>query len=252
MDRQRRRFIAMAAAGAMMPLAGVRAAPAVGMAIEAIAFDAFPIFDPRTIFAAVGRRFPEQGEALGKLWFAKLFPYTWLRTTARQYAGFETVAAEAFDAAAAALGVVATAADREAVIAAFFQLELWPDVVERLGAFQRRGLRLAFLSNLPEAMLRANMGRTGIAQFFEAVLSTDRVGAFKPAPEAYRLGVEAFGLDRREIAFAAFAEWDAAGASWFGYPTAWINRLGQQPESFGAPPAVVGRDLAVLDDLVHR
>ena len=230
--QQRRRFIAMVAAGAMMPRAGTsRAAPALGMPIKAIAFDAFPIFDPRSIFAAVKQRFPERGEALSNLWFAKLFPYTWLRTTARQYAGFEDVAAQAFDAAAATFGVAATAADRSALVSAFSQMELWPDVVERLGEFRQRGLRLAFLSNLSEAMLRANMRRTGIEDFFQAVLSTDRVRAFKPAPEAYRLGVEALGLKKEEVAFAAFAAWDAAGASWFGYPTAWVNRLGQQAES---------------------
>jgi 2-haloacid dehalogenase len=101
-------------------------------------------------------------------------------------------------------------------------------------------------------MLRANMRRTGVERFFEAALSTDRVRAFKPAPEAYQLGVEAFGLRKGEIAFAAFAAWDAAGASWFGYPTAWVNRLGQQTESFGAPPTLAGRDLAVLNDLLYR
>jgi 2-haloacid dehalogenase len=229
-DRQRRRFIVMVAAGAMTPLAGTsRAAPAASMPIKAVAFDAFPIFDQRSIFAAVKQRLPEQGEALSKLWFAKLFPYTWFRTTARQYVGFEVVAAQAFDAAAATLGIATTAANRDALVAAFSQMELWPDVVERLGKFQRRGLRLAFLSNLSEAVLRANMRRTGIEHFFQATLSTDGVRAFKPAPEAYRLGVEAFGLRKEEIAFAAFAAWDAAGASWFGYPA----RMGQSPRSAG-------------------
>jgi len=99
-------------------------------------------------------------------------------------------------------------------------------------------------------MLRANTRRTGIENFFQAALSTDRVQAFKPAPDAYRLGTEAFGLAKEEIAFAAFAARDAAGASWFGYRTAWINRDGQQAESFGAPPTIVGRDLAVLDRLI--
>lgn len=243
----------MIPAGAMVPLAGAsRGALAASMPVKAVAFDAFPIFDPRSIFAAVKQRFPEQGEALGQLWFTKIFPYTWLRTTARQYAGFEVVAAQAFDAAAATLGIATKATDRDALFAAFFQMELWPDVVRLLGDFQQRGLRLAFLTNLSEAMLRSNMRRAGIERFFQAALSTDRARAFKPAPEAYQLGVEEFGLKKEEVAFAAFAAWDAAGASWFGYPTAWVNRLGQQAESFGAPPAVAGRDLAVLDDLLHR
>ncbi len=159
-------------------------------------------------------------------------------------------ASVAFDAAAATLGIATTATDRDALVAAFFQMELWPDVVRLLGEFQHRGLRLAFL--LSEAMLRSNVRRAGIERFFQAALSTDRARAFKPAPEAYQLGVEEFGLKKEEVAFAAFAAWDAAGANWFGYPTAWVNRLGQQAESLGAPPAVACRDFAVLDDLLHR
>jgi 2-haloacid dehalogenase len=153
----------MVAAGAMMPLPGTsRAKPSASVPIKAVAFDAFPIFDPRSIFTEVKQRFPQGGEAFSELWFAKLFPYTWLRTTARQYAGFEVVAAEAFDAAAATLDITATAADRDALVGAFSQMELWPDVVERLGELQKRGLRLAFLSNLSETMLRANMRRANI------------------------------------------------------------------------------------------
>ncbi len=195
-DRPRRRFLALAAAGALMPLAGTSraAAPA---PIKAIAFDAFPIFDPRPVLAAVRQRFPAEGEALGKLWFAKLFPYTWLRTAAEQYAGFESVALEALDAAAGTLGMTLQSADREAAIAAFSQLALWPDAAGRLAEFRRRGLRLAFLSNLPEAMLRTNMRRTGIEPFFQAVLSTDRVRAFKPAPKAYRLAPRGVRAEER-------------------------------------------------------
>ncbi len=231
--------MAMAAAGALMPFASAaRAAASAGMAIRAIAFDAFAIFDQRSIFAAVNQRFPAQGEALGKLWFTKLFPYTWLRTTAGQYAPFDVVAGQALDAAAATLEIVVTSTDRYALIAAFSRMELWPDVVTRLGEFRRRGLRLAFLSNLPETMLRANTRRTGIEPFFETVLSTDRAR------------VEAFGLRKEEIAFVAFAAWDAAGASWFGYPTVWVNRLGQPAESFGAPSTAAGRDLAALSILL--
>jgi hypothetical protein len=44
-------------------------------------------------------------------------------------------------------------------------------------------------------------------------------------------------LPKAAIGFAAFASWDARGASWFGYETAWINRLAAPPEliSDGAP-----------------
>src|SRR5262249_29832496 len=87
------------------------------------------------------------------------------------------------------------------------------------------GLRLAFLSNFTQRMLAANIKSSGLEAFFEQVLSTDQASTYKPDPRAYQLGVEAFGLKREEILFAAFAGWDAAGANLFGYPSLWFTRL---------------------------
>ena len=48
------------------------------------------------------------------------------------------------------------------------------------------------------------------------------------------MGLDAFKLQKEEIAFAAFAGWDAAGARWFGYPTFWVNRLNTPVEELSA------------------
>lgn len=77
-----------------------------------------------------------------------------------------------------------------------------------------------------------------------------RVHAFKPAPEAYQFGVDALGLRKEEITFAAYAAWDAAGAGWFGYPSVWINRLGQPAEALDIAPVAEGSDLSVLSDFI--
>src|SRR4051812_41059501 len=99
---------------------------------------------------------------------------------------------------------------------------------------------MAFLSDLPAVMLDANIRNAGLGGFFGEHLSTDRVRAFKPDPRVYRMGVESFGLDRREIAFAAFGGWDAAGAKRFGNPTFWCNRLGLPVEELGVVPDRIG------------
>ena len=65
---------------------------------------------------------------------------------------------------------------------------------------------------------------------FDHVLTADRVSAYKPDPRAYRIGLDAFGLNPDQILFAAFAGWDAAGAKSFGYPTFWVNRQNQPAE----------------------
>jgi hypothetical protein len=42
--------------------------------------------------------------------------------------------------------------------------------------------------------------------------------SIKPNPRAYRLGVDRLHLAKQDILFAAFGDWDAAGAKAFGYP----------------------------------
>jgi 2-haloacid dehalogenase len=96
-------------------------------------------------------------------------------------------------------------------------------------------------------MLDAAVRNSGLDGIFEAHLSTDRVQAFKPDPRAYRMGVDAFGMAKEEIAFAAFAGWDAAGAKRFGYPTFWVNRANAPLEELGVAPDGTG---AGLQDLV--
>jgi 2-haloacid dehalogenase len=70
---------------------------------------------------------------------------------------------------------------------------------------------------------------------------------YKPAPRAYQMAIDAVGLTREDMAFVAFAGWDAAGAKWFGYTTFWVNRLNLPAEELGVAPDAVGGN---LNDLV--
>ncbi|MFA6125139.1 MAG: haloacid dehalogenase type II [Sphingomonas sp.] len=235
---------ALALGAALLPTAG-RAAPAT--AVDAIGFDGFPIFDPRPVGALAKRLFPERGEALAQQWNAKLFGYAWLYTAAGQYDGFDALADSALRYTAEALQIALTERDRNMLVGAYSELEAWPDVRPALMKLRAAGVRLAFLSNLSEATLRANMARSGITEMFEHVLSTDRVRQFKPARAAYGMALDAFALPKARIGFAAFGGWDAAGAAWFGYRTAWVNRLGVPREPIEPGPAFVGRGMdAVL------
>ena len=128
----------------------------------------------------------------------------------------------------------------------YLQLEAWPDAPQALKELRRTGARLAILSNATPAILDAGIRRSQLGGVFEHVLSTDTVQSFKPAPRAYRLAVDAFGVSRSRILFVAFAGWDAAGAKAFGFPTYWVNRLNLPMERLGVRLDGTGRDLADL------
>jgi len=242
MQTTRRTFLAMAASLAAGPALATRPR------IEAIGFDAFTIFDARTLDAAAETWFPGQGEALSALWKIKLFDYCWLRTLNRRYADFRQIAEESLRFACAGKGLDARPEAIEAMVGAFSALKIWPDSARALTRMREAGLRLAYVSNLTEAMLRASDEASGIAPLFEHRLSTDRVQASKPDPRAYAMAETAFGLPREQVLFAAFGGWDYAGAKSFGLQTFWVNRFGLPRENLGVTPDGEGRMLTDLAD----
>lgn len=249
MTLNRRTALAFAVAGAAAGVFG--RAPvfaAASLPIKAVAFDGFPILDPRSVLAAAKQMYPEHGDAFVSLFQARLFEYQWLRALGGRYKDFMSIIDDAHIYAAAQLGADASEERRARLRDAFLKIKAWPDAADALKALKARGIKLGFLSNMTEGMLNAGLANSGLAGMLDLVLSTDAIKTYKPDPRAYQLAVDAFKLPKEHIAFAAFASWDAAGAAWFGYPTIWINRLGAKPEALDAQTVVAGQS---LNDLVR-
>jgi 2-haloacid dehalogenase len=218
-----------------------------GPKIRALAFDAFPILDPRPVFSLAEQLFPGRGADLSSVWRTRQFEYQWLRALSGRYADFQKTTEDALVFAAAMIRLDLTPDKRRRLMGAYLELRAWPDVARTLRSLRDDGIRFAFLSNATPAILHAGIRNSGLAGVFEHVLSTDSIKTYKPDPRAYRMAIDAFGLAREEIAFVAFAGWDAAGAKSFGYPTFWANRLDLPAEELGAPPDAIGKS---LDDLL--
>jgi 2-haloacid dehalogenase len=222
------------------------AAPATQPVIKAIAFDAFAIFDVRSAYRLLEELFPGRGTALSEQWRTHQFEYTWLRNSMNRYTDFWQVTKDALNYAAKQSGVIMTPAQQRQVMSEYLQLKPWPDVPPVLEMLRNRGLRLALLTNWTPAMMQACTQLAGLEKAFDFQLSTDRVRAYKPDPAAYRMGRDAFHLPTLEIAFVAFAGWDAVGARAFGYPTYWTNRLSLPPEELGVSADKTYPDLSRL------
>ncbi|HEX3122498.1 MAG TPA: haloacid dehalogenase type II [Rhodanobacteraceae bacterium] len=252
---QRRDFIGLLAAGAVATSAPLRAAPgrsAVHRPYKAVAFDAFPIFDPRPISVLAEKLFPGKGAELSNLWRTRQFEYQWLRTLTGHFADFWKTTQDALVFAARLSRLDLTASARDQLMNAYLELRPWPEAPDILRTLQRAGLRLVFLSNMTKSMLDRSIANGGLEGIFEFVLSSDVAHAHKPDPRAYRMAPEALKLSPDEIVFAAFAGWDAAGAKSFGFPTFWVNRLQLPSEELGITPDAEGADLNDLLNFVTR
>lgn len=214
--------------------------------LRAVVFDAFPIFDPRPVYALAEKLFPGQGAALSDAWRTRQFEYQWLRSLTGRYADFWQATEDGLVYAARLLRLNLTSEARAQLMDSYLRLDAWPDVPPALQSLREAGLRLAFLSNMTPRMLQAGIRNAGLTDVFDFALSTDTIRAYKPEPRAYQMALDAFHCRREEILYAAFAGWDAAGARAFGYPTFWVNRLGLPQEELGITADATGRDLTDL------
>ena len=218
--------------------------------IGACVFDAYgTLFD---VHSAVGRSGGALGDKAGPvsaLWRQKQLEYTWLRSLMGAYVDFWQVTGAGLDYALAANGVE-DAELRRRLMDLYLNLDAYPDVADALDRLRAGGKKTAILSNGAPNMLRAAVETAGLGGRLDAVLSVDELGTFKPDPRVYQLAVDRLGIAAERICFVSTNGWDAAGAAYFGFKVAWLNRFGQQPERLPGAPAAVIETLAELPDLL--
>jgi len=217
--------------------------------IRACVFDAYgTLFD---VHSAVGRhadRLPD-ASAVSLLWRTKQLEYTWLRSLMERYVDFWQITQDALDFALDTYRV-ADAALKDDLMQAYLELSSYPEVPAVLNGIKDRGFRCAVLSNGSPRMLGSAVQNSGLQDVFDAVISIDAIGIYKPDPRVYQMAVDQLGVSPWEIAFQSSNAWDAAGAGAFGFKVAWINRFGQQPERLGTVADAEFKDLTALPGLL--
>jgi 2-haloacid dehalogenase len=219
--------------------------------ISACVFDAYgTLFD----FASAARScvdvLGDAVERVSALWRDKQLQYTWLRAAQGRHVDFWQVTGDALDFTLETLGIEQPGL-RERLMALYLALEPFPEVPGVLATLRGAGLKTAILSNGTPAMLDAAVGRAGLAAMFDAILSVEEVGVFKPDPRVYRLAVDRLGCPAATIAFQSSNAWDAYAASAFGMQVVWCNRYGQRRERLPGAPDCEITTLADLPALIR-
>lgn len=218
------------------------------MRIRAVLFDAYgTLFDVHSVATLAEQLFPGQGARLSQAWRDKQIEYTRLVTMGPQpdlhYRPFWDLTRAALQQSAALLGLALEGAAEDRLMNEYRHLSAFPENREVLAELKRRGVPAGILSNGNPEMLDVAVKSAGIADDLQHVLSVHPVRRYKTHPDAYALGPAALGLPAREILFVSSNAWDAIGATWYGYPTLWVNRSGAPLERLGTQPTRSGRSL---------
>lgn len=188
--------------------------------------------------------------AMAETWRRKQLEYCWLRAIMGAHADFAEVTADALDWALDASGLAAEAGVlRPLLLELYHRLPAFPEAAGALAQLRAQGKRLAILSNGTPGMLADAVASAGLDGLFEALISVEEAGVYKPDARVYALVQARLGVAPRDVLFVSSNGWDVAGAARFGFTTAWVNRTGQPMERLPHGPAHVIRDLTQLGGL---
>lgn len=217
------------------------------MAHSIYAFDAYgTLFD---VHAAVRRHAEAVGadaDRLSATWRAKQLEYSWVRSLMGRYLDFWTITEQALDTAFAA-HPTCDRSMKPALLAAYRQLDAYPEVPQLLQKLKNDGKTLVILSNGSQSMLESAVSAAGLDGVFEAVLSVDQIRCYKTDERVYEMITTQFRVYPEAVSFQSSNRWDIAGATAFGFRTVWINRSGAPDEYPDLPAAAV---LPSLEGLV--
>ena len=124
------------------------------------------------------------------------------------------------------------------------RLRPFDDAIQGLRMLSDR-YKLVALSNGEQWYLE-DLLRNNVPIAFDAIISVDQVGAFKPSPGIYRKAVQRLGCEPGEIMMVAAHSFDILGAQACGFRAAYVDRYGLPTEVSEYQPDIIVDDFVEL------
>jgi 2-haloacid dehalogenase len=219
---------------------------------DAVIFDAYgTLLDVNAAMARHAARLGGDWQALATEWRTKQLEYSWIDTMTvhRARRDFAGCTADALDYVLARHAV--DGGLRSELLAAYEQLDAYPEVPTTLATLRGQGFRLAILSNGTPKMLVTACRAAGITELLDVILSVEHAGLFKPAPAVYGLVQTELGIAPPRTLFVSGNPWDGQAALANGFAVVRVNR-GRDPDEYDLRQHVVAElhDLSGLPALL--
>lgn len=204
--------------------------------IQACVFDAYgTLFDYASAAAKCEDQLGSKLAPFTAMWRDKQLQYTWLRAAQDRHTDFWQVTSDALDFTMESMGF-SDPKLHQRLMDLFLTLAPFEEVETVLSALKDKGIKLAILSNGTPDMLSAAVENAKLGRYFDAVISVEEAGVFKPHPKVYQLALDRLAVNAPEISFQSSNAWDAYAASAYGMRVVWCNRNAQRAERLPGKP----------------
>ena len=141
-------------------------------------------------------------------------------------------------------GVPYTSAAIQEFMEVYHDLQPYDDALDGLRSLAGR-YQLVALSNGEQWYLERLLSNQ-VPIRFDAIISVDQVGAFKPSPGIYREAIRRLGCEPGEIMMVAAHAFDILGAQTCGFKGAYVNRYQLPTEDSEYQPDIIVDDFVEL------
>ncbi len=221
---------------------------------EALAFDMYgTLVDPIRIWKQLEQYIPHEAQRVAEMWRQKQLEFTFRLTAMEHYEDFAQVTRKALDHALAIAGRELDAAQKNALMTQYNDLERFADVEPGLQRLNQAGYPMVVFSNGSPSMLNAIMNAAQLQSYFQGFVSVDEVEVYKPSPKVYRHVAKRLGRTIGDVRLISSNPFDVIGAQAAGMRAAWVNRSRGLFDPLGSRPDIVVETLTELaDKLVAR
>ena len=143
------------------------------------------------------------------------------------------------------LGFMPSVAERDCLADSLKDWLPFPDTTDALRRLEER-FRLAIISNVDDDLFAPTGERLKVA--FDAVVTSQQAGSYKPCQRNFELGIRRIGLPRENILHVAQSLYhDIVPARAMGLTTVWVNRVSLRVGLGATRPEIGQPDLEVPD-----
>jgi 2-haloacid dehalogenase len=176
--------------------------------------------------------------AVTATWFAMLLHTSTVCALTGVKTGFADLAGITLDRIAALRDRTISDDDRAGILGGFASLKPHADIEPALLRLRSSGYRTVAFSNSSLDLVTKQIANAGLTENFDAVVSVEETGSFKPDGKVYQFVAERLDRPIGDLRLIATHDWDTHGAMVAGMHAAYIDRSGAPYHSLYRRPEI--------------
>ncbi|WP_101297347.1 haloacid dehalogenase type II [Halegenticoccus soli] len=204
--------------------------------VETVTFDSYSTIVDVDAVESVLADHVSDPEPVSALWRTRSLEYAMVSNFVDAYQPFYEMNRDAMEYALAVHGVDLSADEKDEILSAYHDLDVFDDVRDGMARLVEAGFELYVVSNGNPEMLDSMVRGAEVGDLLTDTISADEVETYKPAAELYRHAAARTGTPIDRIAHVSAGWFDVHGAMHAGMQGVWVDRKGTPWEPFGDAP----------------